>query len=81
MDLYKYLGGTPTLVKIKYNSGEREVNMEVKTQTKAGKEYKVFTFDYFEECAEYWQDAFLFNDKYVTKVIGKTIIAWKKEKK
>lgn len=55
--------------------------MEVKTQTKAGKEYKVFTFDYFEECAEYWQDAFLFNDKYVTKVIGKTIIAWKREKK
>lgn len=55
--------------------------MTVKEQIKAGKTYKVFQFDYFEECADYWQDAFLFNDEWRTKVIGKTIIAWKRKQK
>lgn len=55
--------------------------MTIKEQIKAGKTYKVFRFDYFDECAEYWQDAFLFNDEWQTKVIGKTIIAWKKDQK
>lgn len=54
--------------------------MEVKEKTKAGKSYRVFQFDYFDECAEYWQDAFLFNDDWSTKVIGKTIIAWKRDR-
>jgi len=55
--------------------------MTVKEQIKAGKTYKVFQFDYFDECAEYWQDAFLFNNEWKTKVIGKTIIAWKRNQK
>jgi hypothetical protein len=55
--------------------------MTIKEQIKAGKTYKVFQFDYFDECAEYWQDAFLFNDEWRTKVIGKTIIAWKRNQK
>jgi len=50
--------------------------MKITEGWKENKPYKVYEFETFEACAEFWMVEFLFNEDYKTKVIGKEIIAW-----
>lgn len=53
--------------------------MKITEGWKENKPYKVYEFETFEACAEFWMVEFLFNQGYKTKVIGKEIIAWEIE--